>query len=382
MDFRLTEEQELLKQSVIEFAQNEIQPGAAERDEEARFDRDVWDKAAEMGLMGMPFPEEYGGEGAGVIDTCIVGEALAYGGNDVGFDLSWGAHIAIGGVPIWQVGTEEQKKKYLPKIASGETIAGFGLTEPGAGSDSAGIISTAEKKDGYYVLNGVKTFITNGPVGDIFIVLAKTDKEKGAKGISGFIIEKDFPGFSIGNEIHKMGNRSSPTSDLIMDNCEVPEENLLGVENMGFFQVGMATLGWERTIMLATTLGIMEYELDVCVTYSKQREQFGKPICRFQSVANMLADMKMNAELSRWILMKAAWNKEVGIDDMALSSICKLQISEASVRSAAMAVQIHGGYGYTKEYDVERLFRDNVLGTLGGGTSEIQRHIIAQSLIR
>ena len=189
MDFSFTEEQKLFKQQVIEFAQNEIAPGAAERDEEARFDRDVWDKAAGFGLMGLPFPEEYGGSAASVVDTCIAGEALGYGGLDSGFALSWGAHVVIGGVPIWQLGNDEQKKKYLPKISSGEWISGLGLTEPEAGSDAAGILTTADKKDGYYVLNGTKTFITNGSIGEVFVVLAKTDKEKGAAGISGFIVE-------------------------------------------------------------------------------------------------------------------------------------------------------------------------------------------------
>jgi alkylation response protein AidB-like acyl-CoA dehydrogenase len=381
MDFSLTEEQELFKQSVIEFATKEIRPGAAERDEEARFDRDLWDKAAEFGLMGLPYPEEYGGSGASVMDTTLAGEAMGYGGCDAGFSLSWGAHVVIGGVPIWQLGTEEQKKKYLPKIASGEWISGLGLTEPEAGSDAAGILTTAEKKDGYYVLNGTKTFITNGPLGSVFVVLAKTDKEKGSAGITGFIVEKDFPGFSVGKEIHKMGNRSSPTSELVFDNCEVPAENLLGEENKGFMQVALATLEWERSVMLGPAIGGMEIQLEECINYAKQRHQFGRPIAKFQAVQFMLADMKMWLETARFVLYKVAWNKDQGIMDPLMASLSKLYITEVCCKAARNAVQIHGGYGYTKEYDVERSIRDAQLGVLGGGTSEIQRWIIGRLLV-
>ena len=381
MDFSFTDEQKLLKQQVVEFAQKEIAPGAAERDEEARFDRDIWDKAAELGYMGLPFPEEYGGSGASVVDTCVVGEALGYGGLDSGFTLSWGAHVVIGGVPIWQLGNDEQKQKYLPKIASGEWISGLGLTEPEAGSDAAGILTTADKKDGYYVLNGTKTFITNGPIGEVFVVLAKTDKEKGSAGISGFIIEKGFPGFSIGKEIDKMGNRSSPTSELVFDNCEVPAENLLGEENKGFMGVALATLEWERSVMLAPAIGIMEAHLEACIKYAKGRKQFGRPISSFQAIQFKLADMKVWLETGRWVLYNVAWTKDQGIMDPLMASVSKLYITEVALKSADQAVQIHGGYGYTKEYAVERALRDAKLGTLGGGTSEIQRWIIGRLLV-
>lgn len=381
MDFSLTEEQTLFKQSVVEFAQKEIMPGAAERDEEARFDRDVWNKAAEFGLMGLPYPEEYGGSGASVMDTCLAGEALGYGGLDAGFCLSWGAHVVIGGIPIWQLGTEEQKKKYLPRIASGEWITGLGLTEPEAGSDAGGLLTKADKKDGYYVLNGSKTFITNGPVGDVFVVLAKTSPEKGSAGISGFIVEKSFPGFSVGKEIHKTGNRSSPTSELIFENCEVPAENLLGQEDQGFMSVALATLEWERSVMLAAAIGGQEIQLEQCIKYAKERKQFGRPISSFQGVQFMLADMKMWLETSRWILYKVAWNKDQGIMDPMMASLSKLYITEVSLKAARNAIQIHGGYGYTKEYAVERSYRDAQLGVLGGGTSEIQRWIIGRVLV-
>jgi alkylation response protein AidB-like acyl-CoA dehydrogenase len=382
MDFSFSEEQELLRQSVTEFAQKEIYPGAAERDAEARFDRDVWDKAAAQGLMGLPYPEEYGGGGASVVTTSVAGEALGYGGLDSGFCLSWGAHVVIGGIPIWQLGTEEQKKKYLPKIASGEWISGLGLTEPEAGSDAAGIKTTAEKKGGYYVLNGTKTFITNGPVGDVFVVLASTDKEKRSAGITGFIVEKGFPGFSVGKEIEKMGNRSSPTSELVFEDCEVPAENVLGEENKGFMAVAMATLEWERSVMLAAYIGVMQKHLEICIDYAKKRQQFNRPISSFQAVQFMLADMKMWLETSRWILYKVAWNKDAGIMDPLMASLSKLYITEVAMKSSHNAVQIHGGYGYTKDYEIERSVRDAQLGTIGGGTSEIQRWIIGRLLLQ
>jgi alkylation response protein AidB-like acyl-CoA dehydrogenase len=381
MDFRNTDEQDLFYKSVVEFARKEIMPGAAERDEEARFDRDVWDKAADFGLMGLPYPEEYGGSGASVMDTSLAGEALGYGGLDAGFCLSWGAHVVIGGIPIWQLGTEEQKQKYLPRIASGEWISGLGLTEPEAGSDAGGILTTAVKKDGYYVLNGTKTFITNGPIGQVFVILAKTDPEKGHAGITGFIVEKGCKGFSIGKEIHKTGNRSSPTSELVFEDCEVPAENLLGEENQGFLQVAMATLEWERSVMLAAAIGGMQIQLEECIKYAKERKQFGRPIASFQAVQFMLADMKMWLETSRWILYKTAWNKDQGIMDHVQASLSKLYITEVALKAARNAIQIHGGYGYTKEYAVERSYRDAQLGVLGGGTSEIQRWIIGRSLI-
>ena len=381
MDFAITEEQQLFRQSVVEFAQKEIMPGAAERDEEARFDRDLWNKAAEFGLMGLHYPEEYGGSGASVFDTSLAGEALGYGGLDAGFCLSWGAHVVIGGIPIWQLGTEEQKQKYLPKIASGEWITGLGLTEPEAGSDAAGLLTKAEKKDGFYVLNGTKTFITNGPIGEVFVILAKTAPELGSAGITGFIVEKSFPGFSVGKEIHKTGNRSSPTSELIFDNCEVPAENMLGQENQGFMGVALATLEWERSVMLASAIGGMEIQLEECISYAKQRKQFGRPIAQFQAVQFKLADLKMWLETSRWILYKVAWNKDQGIMDPMMASLSKLYITEVAVKAAEQAVQIHGGYGYTKDYAVERSLRDAELGVLGGGTSEIQRWIIARLLL-
>ena len=381
MDFRITEEQELFKKSVIEFAQKEIMPGAAERDEEARFDRDVWDKAAEFGLMGLPYPEEYGGSGASVFETGLAGEALGYGGLDAGFCLSWGAHVVIGGIPIWQLGTEEQKKKYLPKIASGEWITGLGLTEPEAGSDAAGLLTTAEKKDGYYVLNGTKTFITNGPIGEVFVVLAKTDKEKGAAGITGFIVEKSFPGFSVGKEIHKTGNRSSPTSELVFDNCEVPAENMLGEENQGFMGVALATLEWERSVMLAAAIGGQEVQLEQCIKYAKERKQFGKTIGEFQGVQFELARMATDVEAARLLVYNAARLRDAGMPFLTEAAMAKYFSSEIAEKAASKAIEVHGGVGITKDYPVEKLYRDAKIGRIYEGTSNMQLATIAKKLL-
>ncbi|MBN1288307.1 MAG: acyl-CoA dehydrogenase family protein [Actinobacteria bacterium] len=381
MDFNYSDEQLLFKNEVIEFARNEIAPGASVRDEEAQFDENLWRKSAEFGLMGLPFPEEYGGSDASVIDTCLAGEALGYGGGDMGFALSWGAHVTIGGIPIWQFGTEDQKKKYLPGIASGEWIAGMGLTEPEAGSDAAGVTMKAEKRNGYYLLNGTKTFITNGPIGNVFVVFARTTPGSGMKGISAFIVEKDFPGFSAGKKIEKMGHRSSPTSELIFDNCEVPAENLLGVEDKAFRDIAVGTLEWEHTVMLAPYIGMMQALLEDSIQYAKQRKQFGKPIADFQAVQFKIADIKTMLETSRLMLYKVAWGRDQGVSDPMTASIAKIVVTESYMETAQQATQIFGGYGYTKEYSVERAIRDAKLTVIGGGTSEIQRWIVGRKLL-
>lgn len=381
MDFSLTDEQIAFKNEVQKFAEDNVAPGAQERDEKAEFGWDVWKKMGEFDLLGLPFPEEYGGSGAGVLDTALAMEAFMYGGGDAGMNLSWGAHMIIGGVPIWQLGTEEQKNKYLPKLSSGEWISGLGLTEPNAGSDAGNVQTTAVKKGNSYILNGTKTFITNGPIGHQFIVLASTDKSKGHAGISGFIVDADCPGFTIGKEMEKMGNRSSPTSELIFEDCEVPEENLLGSENEAFMQVALSTLEWERGAMIGGGIGGLQRMLDQCIAYSKERMQFGRPISKFQAIQFKLADMKIMLETSRLIVYKVAWQKDQGMSSPVDASIAKLYLTECSVKVALEAIQIFGGYGYIKGEEVERSIRDAKLGVIGGGTSEIQRWIIARMLL-
>ena len=384
MDFHLSDEQRTLYRTVKEFAAREIEPGAEERDRTGEFCWEGWRTMGEMGLLGLPYPGEYGGGDAGALTTALAMEAFGVGSGDSGTALSWGAHTILCGVPIWQLGTEEQKRKYLPGLASGETIGGFGLTEPGAGSDAAALSTMAVREGDQWVLNGTKMFITNGPIGDVFVVLAATGwehDERGRRPISAFIVEKDCPGFSVGKTMDKMGNRSSPTSELIFEDCWVPHENLLGVEGMGLGMVGLATLEWERAVMLAPAVGGMALNLETCLRYAQEREQFGRPIARFQMVREKLAEMKMYLEAARWLVYHCCWKKDQGEPAIMEAAIVKLFVGESCNRVAEMAVQIHGGYGYVREFPVERMYRDARLATLGGGTSEIQKIIISRMLL-
>jgi alkylation response protein AidB-like acyl-CoA dehydrogenase len=382
MDFTIPEEYLQFRDSVYKFSKERIAPRAEELDLKGEFGRQNWRDMADMGLLGLPFPEEYGGSNASPLATCLAMEAMAHGGADSGTTLSWGAHTILCGVPIWLLGSKEQKEKYLPNIASGEWIGGFGLTEPEAGSDAASLKTTAVKQGDRWVLNGSKMFITNGPIGSVFIVFAVTEKGAGNKGISAFIVEKGFPGFSAGKELKKMGHRTSPTSELVFEHCEVPEENLLGPLNRGFLAVGKETLEWERSCMIAPIVGGMEYLLEACISYAKERKQFGQPIAGFQAIQHKLADMKVALETSRALVYRVAWMKERGQSAMLEASITKLFITEQMVKVANDAVQIFGGYGYIHEYPVERAYRDAKLGTIGAGTSEVQKMVIVNELLK
>ncbi len=382
MDFSIPQEYLDFGSAVYKFAKEQLAPRAQENDELGEFSWQNWRDMAGMGLLGLPFPEKYGGSNASPLATTIAMEATARAGTDGGTTLAWGAHTILAGVPIWLVGSEAQKEKYLPKLASGEWVGGFGLTEPGSGSDAAAMRTTAELRGDRYILNGSKMFITNGPIGNVFIVFAVTDKKKGNKGISTFIVEKDFPGFSAGKDLNKMGNRTSTTSELYFDNCEVPAENLLGPENMGFIKVGKEVLEWERSCMIAPLVGGMQFVLEQCVKYSKERKQFGQPIAQFQAIQHKLADMKMAMEASRLLIYRVAWMKEKGLSAMMEASIAKLFTTESAVRVANDAVQIFGGYGYIHEYPVERFYRDVKVATIGAGSSEVQKMIIAAEMLK
>jgi alkylation response protein AidB-like acyl-CoA dehydrogenase len=381
MDFELSQEQESFFNEVKSFTEKEIAPFTEDYDRQSEFFWDGWKKMADMGLLGLPFPEEYGGSGAGALDTALAMDAFGAGGGDAGIALSWGAHTIIGAVPIWVMGTEEQKKKYLPPISTGEKISSFGLTEPDAGSDAASVKTTAVRDGDHYVLNGTKMFITNGPIADLCIVIAVTDKAKGPAGISAFIVEKEFEGFEVSRELDKMGNRTSPTAELVFTDCRVPAENLLGEEGGGFTGVGKATLEWERAIMVAPYVGAMEANMDRCVQYARERKQFGQPIGKFQAIQNKIAEMKCLIDASRLLVYRVAWMKDRGIPAMMEACVCKLFVTESSFKVATEAVQIFGGYGYMREYPVERTLRDAKLGTIGAGTSEIQKMIISRLLI-
>ena len=381
MDFSWTEEQTSMREQAYKFGKEVVAPRSAEMDEREELDWDAWKQAAEFGFQGMVVPQKYGGLDLDPLTICITMEGLGHGCRDVGFVTSLGAHMVICEIPIVEVGTEAQKEKYLPKLASGEWVGGYGQTEPGAGSDVASMTTKADKKGDRWILNGAKTFITNGPIGDVFVVLATVDKSLGHKGVTAFIVESTFEGFQKGRTLEKMGMRASPTGELIFEDCVVPEENVLGEVGKGF-HIGMSTLVWERAAMLPALVGINEARLEEAVRYAKNRVQFGQPIAAFQEIQHKLANMKMHLELFKTIFYKIAWMKSQGMPATMEASIGKLFWGEVRRQDALDAFQIHGGYGYMKEYPIERDVRDSIASTLGGGTSEIQRMIIARELLK
>jgi alkylation response protein AidB-like acyl-CoA dehydrogenase len=382
MDFHHTPEQSAFYDSVLAFAAEVVEPGAHERDVESRFDRKVWDQLGDFGILGLPIPEEFGGSGADIVSTCLALEALAEGGHDGGLGLSVGAHITIGTVPIWLHGTEAQKRKYLPKLCSGEFIGAMAITEPEAGSDAGAIKCSARRDGDEWVINGSKIFITNGSIADTIIVLAVTDPGAGTgQGVSAFIIEKGTPGFSVGRDLDKMGTRSSPLSLLHFDDCRVSHDQMLGTEGAALWQVAFECFDWERTVMIASSIGGMKASLAAAIAYAKERVAFGKPISKHQAIQHKVAEMKAYLDASRLVLYKAAWLKQEGHPHQVEASVAKLFVAEAAMRNAIEATQIFGGYGYIKEYPIERSMRDAKLISIGGGTSEIQKMIIARALL-
>jgi alkylation response protein AidB-like acyl-CoA dehydrogenase len=378
MDFAFTEEQMMFKEQLIRFAKKELVPRAQEHDLKGEFDFQSFRKLGEFGILGLHFPEALGGSNADVVTTTLAGEALGEAGVDGGLTLSYGAHTFLCADTIFTQGTDAQRKKYIPKLSSGEWIGCMGLTEPGAGSDVASITTRAEKRGHGYLLNGSKMFITNGPVADVAVVYAKTDKDSKHAGISAFVIEKGTPGFSAGKNLIKMGVRSSLTSELIFEDCEIPEENLIGQEGAGFL-MAMQTVEWDRSAILAPFVGGMTYVLKRCVRYAKERHQFGRPIAEFQAIKHKLADIKIFIEAARSLCYRIAWCKDQGRPLNHLeAAVAKLFVGDWSLGPANDAVAIHGGYGYCHEYDVERFFRDSRLAPIGGGTSEIQKRIISK----
>jgi alkylation response protein AidB-like acyl-CoA dehydrogenase len=382
VDFALSDEQEALYKTVADFARRVVEPGAGERDRAGRFDRDVWDRCGEIGLCGLPVSEAHGGSGADAVTTGVALEALGYGGHDAGLGLSLGAHLVIGSKPIDLHGTEEQKRRYLPKLTTGEWIGAFGITEPDAGSDTAALKATGRRDGDSWVLNGTKTFITNGPVCDVFTVVVRTDPAASAgHGMTAFILERGTPGLRVGNHLDKMGNRSSPTSEMIMEDVRVGDEQRLGEEGSALWKIGFECFDWERTVMLGSAVGGMERTLEDCITYAKQREAFGKPIAHFQSIAHKLAEMKIRLETARLTLRYAAWLKDQGKPHQVEASMAKAYVAECATRNGEDAIQIHGGWGYIKDFPVERAWRDAKLTSLGGGTTEIQKVVISRMLL-
>jgi butyryl-CoA dehydrogenase len=379
MHFELSEEQRLIQGMVRDFAVNEVAPLAAENDRAHRFPEELIPKLAELNLLGVPFPEEVGGAGSDNLSYSIVVEELSRVDASVGVIVS--AHTSLGTWPIYQFGSAAQKEKYLPKLTSGQALAAFALTEPGAGTDAAAGKTTAILEGDEYILDGSKIFITNGGYAEVYIVTAMTDTSKGTKGISAFIVEKDTPGFSVGEKEHKMGIKASSTTPLYFNSCRIPKQNLLGKEGEGF-KIAMQTLDGGRIGIAAQALGIAQGAFDAAVKYSKERVQFGKPISAHQAIQWMVADMAVEIEAARLLVYRAAWNKDNGLPYSKEAAMAKLFASETASRVAGRAIQVHGGYGYTEHYPVERAYRDAKITELYEGTSEVQRMVIAGNVLR
>ncbi|CDF58720.1 acyl-CoA dehydrogenase [Thermobrachium celere] len=379
MDFSLTREQQLAKEMFEKFVENEVRPIAAEIDETERFPIETVKKMGKLGMMGIPFEREVGGAGGDFITYIMAVEELAKACATTSVILS--AHTSLCCWPIYTFGTDEQKQKYLPKLLKGEYLGAFALTEPNAGTDAASQQTTAKLEGDYYILNGSKVFITNGGYADVFIVFAMTDRSKGTKGISAFIVEKGFEGFSIGKIEEKMGIRASSTAELIFKDCKVPKENLLGKEGMGF-KIAMATLDGGRIGIAAQALGIAEGALNEAVKYMKERKQFGKTIATFQGLQFYIAEMATKVEAARNLVYKAAWKKQTGQNYSMDASMAKLYASETAMEVTTKAVQIFGGYGYTKDYPVERMMRDAKITEIYEGTSEVQKMVISANILK
>ena len=379
MDFSLTKQEELFLLMIREFAENEVKPLAAEIDEEERFPMETVKKMGEIGLMGIPVPVEYGGQGGTNQMYSMAVEELSRACATTGVVLS--AHTSLCVAPILENGTEEQKMKYLPKLCSGEWIGAFGLTEPNAGTDAAMQQTTAVDAGDKWILNGSKIFITNAGYANVYIVMAMTDKSLGTKGISAFIVEKGMPGFSIGKKEKKLGIRGSATCELIFENCEVPKENLLGALGKGF-SIAMKTLDGGRIGIAAQALGIAQGAMDETIKYTKERKQFGKAIAHFQNTQFQMANLETRVQAARLLVRSAAYKKDMKLPYSADASMAKLFAAETAMEVTTKAVQFHGGYGYTREYSVERMMRDAKITEIYEGTSEVQRMVIAAKLFK
>ncbi|WP_172369276.1 acyl-CoA dehydrogenase family protein [Sporosarcina jiandibaonis] len=377
MNFDLTEEQQMIKKMIRAFAVEEVAPGAIDRDRTKDFPVEVFEKLSEMGLMGLPFSEKYGGGGADTTSFAIVTEELSRACASTG--ITYSAHISLGGAPIHLFGTEEQKEKYLTPICTGESFGAFGLTESNAGSDAGGTQTTAVEDGDDYIINGSKVFITNASYAKNLAITAITGMKNGEKEISAIIVPTDAEGFTVIDNYEKMGLNASNTTELILDNVRVPKENLLGVRGNGFKQF-LVTLDGGRIGIGAMAVGIAQAAYDRALQYSKERKQFGKTLSQFQITQFKLADMALKIELARNMVYKAAWLKDQGRPFSKEAAMCKLYASEIAMENASEAIQIHGGYGYMKEYEVERYMRDAKLLEIGEGTSEVQRMVIARHI--
>ncbi len=379
MDFAWSDEQLEFRQAVLDFARKALQDDLIARDHAAEFGRELWRRCGEFGIQGLPFSEEHGGGGRDTLTTILAMETLGYGCKDNGLLFGLAAQMWSVQMPIHRFGTEDQKRRYLPRLNSGEWIGAHGMSEPDSGSDAFALRTAATPDGDAYILSGTKTFVSEAPVADLFLIFATIDRGKGALGLTPFLVERDTPGFSVGKRIAKMGLKTSPMAELFLDHCRVPAANRLGREGRGA-QLFNDSMEWERACILASNLGTMQRLVEDSVRYVKERSQFGKPIGEFQGVSHRIAEMRVRLEAARLLLYQAAWAKERGASPGLHAAMAKLYVGEAMVQSCLDAVQVRGGYGYTTEYEVERDLRDAVGGTLYSGTSQIQRNLITRNL--
>ncbi|MGH3320429.1 MAG: acyl-CoA dehydrogenase family protein [Streptosporangiaceae bacterium] len=377
MDFSVTREQREFHQTVLQLARDVVAPDAAARDRDGRFDPEVWRKLADAGIMGLPIPAEYGGSGASILDLCLANEALGEGGRDGGLGLSLGAHWAIGTMPIYLHGSAELKRRWLPGLCDGTYIGAWASTEPEAGSDAGALRTTAERGGDDWVLSGTKMFITNGPIASVCNVLARTSE----RGATAFAVDTRTPGFTVGRELDKMGCRSSPTAEIVLDSVRIGDECRLGPVDEALWRVAFECFDWERSVMLSGIVGGMRATLDDTIRYARERAQFGRPIARFQAIQHKIADMKINIETCRTAVYRAAWLKQAGEPHAVEASIAKALVGKLAVDNALEAIQIHGGYGYLRDFPAERALRDAKLASIGGGTTEVQKLIISRALL-
>ena len=381
MDFALSERQQAWHDKAVRFATEHLLDDLLERDEQRVFWREGWQRCAEFGIQGLPIPAEYGGQGEGLPETIAAMEGLGYGCRDNGLLFAMNASIWTNSIPILRYGTEAQKQRYLPALCNGSLLGANGASEPEAGSDIFSMTARAERQGDSWVLNGFKTWVTSGPIADVYVCYASTDPSKGALGITAFIVPRDAPGFRVVREVRKLGFRTVPMGELALEDCRIPLENQLGREGRGA-EVFNCSMEWERGAILACALGTMRRQLEECARHAKSRKQFGQPIGKFQSVANRLVEMKVRLETSRPLVYKIGWLKALGKDATVEAAMAKLYVSECFVKNSLDAVQLFGAAGFVAENGHERELRDSVGSLIYSGTNDIQRNIIARSLIR
>ena len=376
MDLSFSEEQERYRDSVVSFARRDLDDDVAERDVDHAFSREGWQKCADFGLLGLPVPDQYGGSGADPITIAVALEALGYGCRDNGLLFSLNAHLWSCVVPVMTFGTEEQKARYLPGLCDGSIIGVQGMTEPGSGSDAFGMATTVERRGDDFVLNGSKTYITNAPVADLFVVFASSDSSRGFAGTSTLLVERGTPGLTIGKPFEKMGLRTSPMSELAFSDVRLPPDALLGTVGAGM-AVFNNSMEWERSFIMMSTLGTMQRQLERSVAYARERRQFGQPISKFQAVSHRLVEMRLRLKTARLLLYELAWLRSLGKSAAAEASLAKLHVSKCFLESSLDALYVHGAFGYMVEAELERDVRDAIAGQIYSGTSDIQRNLVA-----